>query len=131
MKKIGIIGAGGYIGRIHVKILAQLNIKIKAAYDIQDNMGHLDSVSYKINFFNNYKLFFNYAKKNLDTIVICSPNNTHYKFICDFLKINKIVICEKPLVINSRQLNFLKKNSRKQIKKIICYFTVEISPKLI
>ena len=45
-----------------------------------------------------------------DIIFICSPNQTHFKYLKKFLN-KKFIFCEKPPVSNLNQIKFLEKFS--------------------
>ena len=63
--------------------------------------------------------------------MICSPNYLHYKYIKLALH-NKInVICEKPLVLHSRQLFDIKKLEKKYNKKVNCIMQLRLDKFLI
>jgi predicted dehydrogenase len=47
------------------------------------------------------------ADDRINTVVVITPNHTHYKIIKACLRSNKNVICEKPLGINYNQTNKL------------------------
>jgi len=49
-----------------------------------------------------------------DIIFICSPNETHYKYIKQYSK-NKYIFCEKPPVSSINELNLLKKINNNKI----------------
>ena len=62
------------------------------------------------------------SKKKVDYLVICSPNNLHFKHIKLGLKMNMNIICEKPIVINKyqfEQIRFLSKKYNKKINSIL------------
>jgi len=52
---------------------------------------------------------------NSQIIFICSPNNTHYKYIKKFEKKNLYLFCEKPPVTNLDNLKNLKKKNFEKI----------------
>ena len=61
-----------------------------------------------------------------DAILISSPNDTHVEYIKKILKMSPqtYIFCEKPPVINSRQIKFLK---LKDIGKIFYNFNMRFS----
>jgi predicted dehydrogenase len=93
---VGIIGFGSQGKRIF-SILKKLKFK--------------NLVIFKINkFYKNKKLYTNnFSKiKKCDIVFVCSPNNTHFKYVKSLEK-NIYIFCEKPPVNNINELNKLKK----------------------
>ena len=64
-------------------------------------------------------------------MVICSPNYLHYKFIKLAIKYSINVICEKPLVLNIKQLHRLQKKTLNYKKKIYCILQLRLNKNLI
>ena len=132
MKKFALIGASGFIAPKHFNAIKKTGHYLKIIYDINDNVGKIDSYFEDVFFTLKIREFKNYIKKHkIDYVVICSPNYLHYKFIKLSLQ-NKInVICEKPLVLYSRQLNELKKLEKKYKKKVNCIMQLRLDKSLI
>ena len=95
---VGVIGAGR-IGKIHIENLlskiADANLKIVADININDKLRQwaeekcvpkLTTDAYEI--FNDPKI---------EVVIICSPTDTHAKFIQEAAKAKKHVFCEKPI----------------------------------
>lgn len=105
MKNFGLIGAAGYIAPRHMKAIKDLGHQLSIAYDINDSVGIIDSISPQSEFFTEFERFYNRAfqlKRNpraaLDYVSICSPNYLHHSHIAAGLRLGTDVICEKPLV---------------------------------
>ena len=96
--KVGIIGYGSQAKRI-IKILQKL--KIKPTHIFKPKIKKKDP-NYIVD---NIKLL-----NNCDALFICSPNDTHHKYISMFSK--KYIFCEKPLVNNNRELIKIKNNKK-------------------
>ena len=101
-KKIGIIGFGSQAKRI-IRILEKSGKKINYIYkkNINTNNNHILT--------NN----FNHIKE-CNTVFICSPNNTHFKYIKE-LHINRYLFCEKPPVEKINDLKLLSKLKKSKI----------------
>jgi UDP-N-acetyl-2-amino-2-deoxyglucuronate dehydrogenase len=105
MKNFALIGAAGYIAPRHMRAIKDLGHNLSAAYDINDSVGIIDSISPQSEFFTEFERFQEFiqqAKRNpatkLDFIAIFSPNYLHHPHITAGLRLGCDVICEKPLV---------------------------------
>jgi UDP-N-acetyl-2-amino-2-deoxyglucuronate dehydrogenase len=105
MKNFALIGAAGYIAPRHMHAIKDLGHNLLVAYDINDSVGIIDSISPQSEFFTEFERFLEFAyqaKRNpsikLDYVAICSPNYLHHPHIAAGLRLGCDVICEKPLV---------------------------------
>lgn len=105
MKNFALIGAAGYIAPRHMHAIKDLGHNLSVAYDINDSVGVIDSISPQSEFFTEFERFYDRAfqlKRNpqtaLDYVSICSPNYLHHAHIAAGLRLGSDVICEKPLV---------------------------------
>jgi UDP-N-acetyl-2-amino-2-deoxyglucuronate dehydrogenase len=105
MKNFGIIGAAGYIAPRHMRAIRDTGNNLAIAYDINDSVGIIDSISPQSEFFTEFERFQEHAQKlkreqstALNYIAICSPNYLHHAHIAAGLRLGADVICEKPLV---------------------------------
>lgn len=105
MKNFALIGAAGYIAPRHMRAIKDLGHHLAVAYDVNDSVGIIDSISPDSEFFTEFERFYEYAQslrriadKKLDYVAICSPNYLHHAHIAAGLRLGCDVICEKPLV---------------------------------
>ncbi len=105
MKNFALIGAAGYIAPRHMRAIKDLGHNLSVAYDINDSVGIIDSISPHSEFFSEFERFQEFAHQlqrhpatRLDYVAICSPNYLHYPHIAAGLRLGCDVICEKPLV---------------------------------
>lgn len=129
MKKISLIGVAGYVAKKHLTAIKETKNQLTSAFDIHDNVGILDSFFPDCDFFVNYERYERFIYKNskkIDYITICSPNYLHDTHMRLALKNNIDVICEKPLVINYRNLKYLKKVEKDTKKKINCILQLRL-----
>lgn len=105
MKNFALIGAAGYIAPRHMRAIKDLGCNLSVAYDINDSVGIIDSISPQSEFFTEFERFQEYAHQlqrspanRLDYVAICSPNYLHHAHIAAGLRMGCDVICEKPLV---------------------------------
>lgn len=105
MKNFALIGAAGYIAPRHMHAIKDTGNRLSAAYDINDSVGIIDSISPQSEFFTEFERFQEHAhqlKRNpataLDYVAVCTPNYLHHAHIAAGLRLGCDVICEKPLV---------------------------------
>lgn len=85
-----------------------------SAYDINDSVGIIDSLSPQSEFFTEFERFYDHAwslkrqpGQELDIVSVCSPNYLHHPHINAGLRLGCDVICEKPLVPSPHLLDDL------------------------
>jgi UDP-N-acetyl-2-amino-2-deoxyglucuronate dehydrogenase len=105
MKNFALIGAAGYIAPRHMRAIKDLGHNLAVAYDINDSVGIIDSISPHSEFFTEFERFLEHAHQlkrrpetTLDYVAVCSPNYLHHAHIAAGLRLGCDVICEKPLV---------------------------------
>jgi UDP-N-acetyl-2-amino-2-deoxyglucuronate dehydrogenase len=105
MKNFALIGAAGYIAPRHMHAIKDTGNRLSLAYDINDSVGIIDSISPSSQFFKEFERFYEAAHQQnrsqyskLDFVSICSPNYLHHAHIAAGLRLGCDVICEKPLV---------------------------------
>ena len=105
MKNFALIGAAGYIAPRHMRAIKDTGNVLVSAYDINDSVGIIDSISPQSEFFTQFECFYEHAYRlkrdaatALDYVSICSPNYLHHSHIAAGLRLGCDVICEKPLV---------------------------------
>jgi len=114
MKRFALIGAAGYIAPRHMRAIKDTGNQLVCAYDINDSVGIIDSLSPQSEFFTEFEFFYDYVSrlkriqgKALDYISICSPNYLHHPHITASMRMGCDVICEKPLVPTTALLDDL------------------------
>lgn len=110
-----LIGAAGYIAPRHMQAIKETGHALVAAYDINDSVGIIDSISTECAFFTEFESFMEHAwwlrrqrGRGIDYWVVCSPNHLHSAHITAGLYLGCDVICEKPLVSTPAQLDELR-----------------------
>jgi UDP-N-acetyl-2-amino-2-deoxyglucuronate dehydrogenase len=105
MKNFALIGAAGYIAPRHMLAIKNLGHNLVVAYDINDSVGIIDSISPQSEFFIEFERFqerVHQLKRNpatqIDYVAICSPNYLHHPHIAACLRMGCDIVCEKPLV---------------------------------
>ena len=124
-KNFALIGAAGYIAPRHMRAIKDLGHHLAVAYDINDSVGIIDSISPHSEFFTDFERFYDYAhrlKRNpataLDYVAICTPNYLHHLHITAGLRLGCDVICEKPLVPTPELLDDLALVERETGKRV-------------
>jgi UDP-N-acetyl-2-amino-2-deoxyglucuronate dehydrogenase len=125
VKNFALIGAAGYIAPRHMRAIKDTGNRLSVAYDINDSVGILDSISFESEFFTEFERFQEYAhtlKRNpataLDYVAICSPNYMHHSHIAAGLRLGCDVICEKPLVPTPGLLDELARVEKETGKRV-------------
>jgi UDP-N-acetyl-2-amino-2-deoxyglucuronate dehydrogenase len=102
-----IIGPSGYIAGRHLDAIIKLS-----SYNIVSYLDLLPSkfrgLNSKTKFFNDEVAFFSdLCSHDVDFLIICSPNFMHFQQIKKSLELGINVISEKPICINSNELDQL------------------------
>ena len=125
MKRFALIGAAGYIAPRHMRAIKDTGNELVSAYDINDSVGIIDSISPSSEFFTEFERFQEHAhriKRNpltaLDYVSVCSPNYLHHAHIVAGLRLGCDVICEKPLVPAPENLDELAKVEQETGKRL-------------
>lgn len=115
MKRFALIGAAGFVAPRHMRAITDTGNTLVSAYDPNDSVGIIDSISPQSYFFTNFERFYEHAwdlkrdpRTALDYVSICSPNHLHRAHIAAGLRLGTDVICEKPLVPTTADLDALR-----------------------
>jgi len=95
--KLGVIGTGR-IGKVHIATLVQSvpQADVIAIADVNLNSANEVAKMYGItSVFSNYMDVINHPE--IEAVVICSPTDTHARYIVDTAKAGKHIFCEKPV----------------------------------
>lgn len=124
-KNFALIGAAGYIAPRHMHAIKDTGHNLVSAYDINDSVGIIDSISPQSEFFTDFERFYEHAwdlkrspETALDYISVCSPNHLHRAHIAAGLRLGCDVICEKPLVPTIEDLDALARIEAETGKKV-------------
>ena len=120
----GIIGAAGYVAPKHMRAIKETGNRIVAAMDPNDSVGIIDSYFPDALFFTEIERFDRHVHKasrgaeKIDYLSVCSPNYLHDAHIRLGLRNGCDVICEKPLVINPDNIQYLLELEEETGKKV-------------
>jgi UDP-N-acetyl-2-amino-2-deoxyglucuronate dehydrogenase len=113
MKKFALLGAAGYVAPKHMEAIKINNGDIIAIMDPSDSVGIIDSYFPNAKYFSEIERFDRFVDKQrttkdkIDYFSICTPNYLHDSHIRLALRSDADAICEKPLVINPKNLDYL------------------------
>ncbi|MFY8298524.1 Gfo/Idh/MocA family oxidoreductase [Pseudoalteromonas sp. SS15] len=137
MKNFALIGAAGYIAPRHLRAIKDTGNNLVAAMDINDSVGIMDSHFPDAEFFTEFEDFTAFVEdqalqgNKLDYISICSPNYLHAPHMKYALKNGIDVICEKPLVLHSEDMDVLKDYEQKYGAKVNSILQLRLHPSII
>lgn len=128
MKNFAMIGVGGYIAPRHLKAIKDTGNELVCALDKNDSVGIMDSFFPEASFFTEFERFDRHlyklhnTDKKIDYIAVTTPNYLHDAHIRCALRNGADAICEKPLVLNLKnidQLETLEKETGKKVYNIL------------
>ena len=137
MKNFGLIGAAGYIAPRHLKAIKETGHNLIVAMDINDSVGIMDSNFPEAEFFTEFEEFSGFVEdlkqkgQKLDYIAVCSPNYLHLPHMKFALQNGIDVICEKPLVLNTEDLEVLKRYEAEYGAKVNSILQLRLHPSII
>lgn len=100
-KKLVLIGYGG-MGKQHLKRIQKSKLTdIIGVYDNDLNKNYND-LSEQVKIYTSFEEVLN--DKHVDAVLLAVPNNLHKELAISALKADKHVICEKPVTLNSLEL---------------------------
>jgi len=100
--KMAIIGMGGMAGWHYKNVSEKVpEIQIVGAYDIREEAKkNIDELGLK-NYASPEEI---YADKEIDLVLIATPNDVHKNYAIACLEAGKNVLCEKPVTLNTQEL---------------------------
>ena len=137
MKKFALIGAAGYIAPRHLKAIKETGNDLVVAMDINDSVGIMDSHFPDAEFFTEFELFSGFVEdlkqkgEKLDYVAVCSPNYLHLPHMKFALQNGIDVICEKPLVLHTEDLDILKRYETQHGAKVNSILQLRLHPSII
>ncbi len=122
--KFALIGAAGYIAPKHLEAIQHVGGELLCAYDPHDSVGILDRYFPQCRYFREFERLDRHCEKikrtqqRIDYVSICSPNWLHDAHCRFALRIGANAICEKPLVLHTKNLDGLAETEQEYGKKI-------------
>lgn len=137
MKNFAIIGVGGYIAPRHLEAIKATGNNLVAAFDVKDSVGILDRYFPDCQFFTDFERFESFVESRkgssqaIDFVAICSPNYLHAAHIKFALRNGANAICEKPLVLNEKDIDDLAGYENKFGKKVYTVLQLRVHDAII
>lgn len=139
MKNFALIGAAGYIAPRHMKAVADTGNRLVAAFDPNDSIGVIDGYAPEAAFFTEFERFDRHIDilrrdgdiRRIDYVSICSPNYLHDAHMRFALRSGADAICEKPLVLDPRELDDLTEVERCSGQTINTILQLRLHPAII
>ncbi|MBR1770122.1 MAG: Gfo/Idh/MocA family oxidoreductase [Bacteroidales bacterium] len=134
MKNFAIIGVGGYVAPRHLKAIKDTGNNLVVALDTNDSVGIIDSYFPFANFYTEYERFdryvdkINHSAQPLDFVSVCTPNYLHDSHIRFGLRNNCDVICEKPIVLNTWNIDSLERMQEETGHRVFTIFQLRLHP---
>ena len=132
-----LLGAAGYIAPRHMKAMKETGGTLIAAQDVADSVGIIDSYFHDVPLFLEFERLESFLQErrltgaSLDYVSICSPNYLHKAHMAFALRNGADAICEKPLVLNPDELDYLQKLEKESGKKINSILQLRLHPAII
>lgn len=137
MKLFSLIGAAGYIAPRHMRAIAETGNSLVAALDPNDSVGQLDAYFQDCAFFTEFERFDRHVDllrrqgTKIDYMSICSPNYLHDSHIRFALRSGADAICEKPIVLNPRNVDALCNIEKEFDKRVYTILQLRLHPKVV
>lgn len=137
-KNFALIGASGYIAPRHMRAIKETGNELVVALDPYDGIGIMDSNFPKADFFTEFERFGSFIdqwhrdkKQSIEYIAIASPNYLHSSHIRFALLSGAHAICEKPLVLNSKEIDELLDTEAQTGKKVYTILQLRLHDSII
>ncbi len=139
MKNFAVIGVGGFIAPRHLKAIKDTGNTLVAALDPNDSVGVMDSYFPDADFFTEFERFDRHTDKlrrastgrQIEYVSICSPNYLHDSHIRFALRSGANALCEKPIVLNARNIDGLLEIERESGKRIYTVLQLRLHPAIV
>lgn len=101
--KVGIAGCGWISNHAHLFVLSETDAsKVVSIYD--NNETSLLNTGEKWNISDRYIDYDEFLNSGAEAIVLATPNYTHKDFILKTIRQGKWILCEKPFVLNRKEM---------------------------
>jgi UDP-N-acetyl-2-amino-2-deoxyglucuronate dehydrogenase len=124
MANFAITGVAGFIAPRHLDAIKALGHNLIAACDPNDSVGILDRYFPDCQFFTDFERFEAFIEEKKGTsekmeyLAVCSPNHMHGAHAKFGLRHGANVICEKPLVLTTAELDSLVRAEKESGQRI-------------
>eukprot|EP00871_Galdieria_phlegrea_P002678 jgi/Galph1/3410/GphlegSOOS_G2093.1 len=111
--QVAVVGTGR-MGKIHIYNAAtSLKTRLCGIFDIPEKLKQVDELA-KVTGCQVYKRWKEEVLMNpeIDAVIIASPTSTHKELTCQALESGKAVLCEKPLGVDLKEIQFCHRKAR-------------------
>ena len=132
-----LIGAAGYVAPRHLKAIRETGGTLCAALDVSDSVGVLDSYFPEAAFFTDIARFEDHLRHpegrgdSVDFVSVCSPNHLHKAHVSLALDLGADVICEKPLVLDVADLDWLADREKESGRRVNTILQLRLHPSIL
>jgi len=121
--KVGLVGCGR-ISQQHLAAITHLKnqIKLMAVCDSDRKKARETGLKYRVPFYTDYRKLLKI--KEIDLIIVCTPNGFHYSMGMAAVRAGKHVLLEKPLALNLKDCDELIETFQKRNKKLLVVMQV-------
>jgi UDP-N-acetyl-2-amino-2-deoxyglucuronate dehydrogenase len=136
-KRFAIIGVGGFVAPRHLRAIKENGGELVAALDPADSVGIMDSYFPDARFFVEFERFDRHIDRlrrqgeTIDFVSVCSPNYLHDAHVRFGLRSDADSICEKPLVLNPRNIDGLAELEKSTGRKVNTILQLRLHPTII
>lgn len=137
MKSFAMVGAAGYIAPRHMMAIRDTGNTLVAALDPNDSVGIMDSYFPDAHFFTEFERFDRHIDKlrragqAVDYVSITSPNYLHDSHMRFALRSGADAICEKPLVLNPRNIDGLLEMEADTGRRVNTILQLRVHPSIV
>lgn len=132
--RFGMIGVSGFVAPRHLRAIKDNGGQLVVALDPNDSVGIIDSYFPNARFFTEFERFDRYVDRirrdgqGLTHVSVCSPNYLHDAHVRFALRSGADAVCEKPLVLNPRNIDALAAMERDTGKKVSTILQLRLHP---
>ncbi|MDY6326531.1 MAG: Gfo/Idh/MocA family oxidoreductase [Bacteroidales bacterium] len=136
-RNFAVFGVAGYVAPRHLRAIKETGNNMVAAYDKSDSVGVIDAYFPDAAFFTEMELFDRHVSKmkntpqELDYISVCTPNYLHDAHTRYALRLGTDVICEKPLVLNPWNVDYLQNVERETGHRVSNILQLRLHPSIV
>lgn len=126
--KLGVIGTGR-IGKVHIATLVQSVPQAEVVAIADTDLKSANEVASKFGIasvFSNYLDVIHHPE--VEAVVICSPTNTHARYLVDAAKAGKHIFCEKPVDLSLEVIKGALEEVKKARVKLMVGFNRRFDP---
>ncbi len=135
--RFALIGAAGFVAPRHMRAIRDNDSELIAALDPSDSVGVIDSYFPDAHFFTEFERFDRHIDKlsrrgqGVDYVSVCSPNYLHDAHVRFALRSHADAICEKPLVLNSWNIDGLAEMERATGRRVFTILQLRLHPAIV